>query len=78
MSLNTILSVFIRFETYTIMYDLKHEQECFIGYKTRGEDERFISDKARTASDLDGFISDPFYTHVISLFTKNIFKIDVL
>ena len=32
------------------MYYLKHEQECFIGYKTRGEDERFISDKARTAS----------------------------
>ena len=52
------------------MYYLKHEQECFIGYKTRGEDERFISDKARTASVLDGFKSDPFYTHVISLFTK--------
>ena len=53
-----------------IMYCLKHEQECFIGYKTRGEAERFISDKARIASVLDGFKSDLFYTHVISLFTK--------
>ena len=51
-------------------YYLKHEQECSIGYKTRGEDERFISDKARTASVLDGFKNDPFYTHLISLFTK--------
>ena len=32
------------------MYYLKHEQECFIGYKTRGEAERFISNEARTAS----------------------------
>ena len=56
------------------MYYLKHEQECFIGYKTRGEAERFISDKARIASVLDGFKSDPFYTHVISLFTKKFSK----
>ena len=27
-------------------YYLKHEQECFIGYKTGGEAKRFISDKA--------------------------------
>ena len=57
-------------------YYLKHEQECSIGYKTRGEDERFISDKARTASVLEGFKSDPFYTHVIIY--EKIFKIDVL
>ena len=32
------------------MYYLKHEHECFIRYKTRGAAERFISDKARIAS----------------------------
>ena len=32
------------------MYYLINEQECFIGFKTRGEAERFISDKAQTAS----------------------------
>ena len=55
-------------------YYLKHEQECFFGYITRGKDERFISDKAQTASVLDGFKSDPFYIHVISLFTKKFSK----
>ena len=55
-------------------YYLKHEQECFTGYKTRGEAEWFISDKARTASVLNGFKNDPFYTHLISLFTKNFSK----
>ena len=40
---------------YIIMYYLKHEQECFIRYKTRGDSGRFISDKARTASVLNGF-----------------------
>ena len=29
------------------MYYLKHAYECFIRYKTRGEAERFIPDKAR-------------------------------
>ena len=56
------------------MHYLKHEQECFIGYKMRGEADRFISDKARTASVLDSFKSNPFYTHVISLFTKKFSK----
>ena len=56
------------------MYYLKHEQECFIGYKTRGEAERFISNKARTASVLNGFINDLFYTHLISLLTKKLSK----
>ena len=55
-------------------YYLKHEQECFIGHETRGEDQRFISDKARNASVLDSFKSDPFYTHVIGLFTKKFSK----
>ena len=36
-------------------YYLINEQECFIGFKTRGEAERLISDKARTASFLNGF-----------------------
>ena len=40
------------------MYYLINEQECFIGFKTRGEAERFISDKARTASFLNGFKND--------------------
>ena len=56
------------------MYYLKHEQECFIGYKTRGEAERFISDKGRAASFLNGFKNDPFYTHLISLFRKKLPK----
>ena len=62
-----------RTQTYSKYY-LKHEQECFIGYKTRGEAERFIFDKARVASVLEGFKSDPFYTHFISLFTKKFSK----
>ena len=53
-------------KTY-IMYYLKHEHECFIRYKTRGAAERFISDKARIAS---VFKNDPFYTHLVTLFTK--------
>ena len=56
------------------MYNLKHKQECFIGYKTRVEAERFISDIARTASVLNGFKNDPLYTHLISLFTKKLSK----
>ena len=52
------------------MYYLKHEHECFIRYKTRGAAERFISDKARIASVLNSFKNDPFYTHLVTLFTK--------
>ena len=39
------------------MQYLKHEQEtqCFIRYKTRGEGERCISEKARIASVLNVF-----------------------
>ena len=33
-----------------IMYYLINKQECFIGFKTRGEAKRFISDKVRTAN----------------------------
>ena len=51
-------------------YYLKHEHECFIRYKTRGAAERFISDKARIASVLNSFKNDPFYTHLVTLFTK--------
>ena len=32
--------------------------------------ERFISDKARIASVLNSFKNDPFYTHLVTLFTK--------
>ena len=51
-------------------YYLKHEHECFISYKTRGAAERFIPDKARIASVLNSFKNDPFYTHLVTLFTK--------
>ena len=51
----------------TFKYYLKHEDECFIRYKTRGAVERFISDKARIASVLDSFKNDPFYTHLVTL-----------
>ena len=50
------------------MYYLIYEQECFIRYKTRGTDERFISDKARIASILNSFKNDPFYTHFIRVY----------
>ena len=62
------------------MYYLINEQECFIAYKTRGEAGRFISDKARTASFLNGFKNDPFYTHRPSyqFIYEKTFKIDVL
>ena len=49
---------------------LKHEHECFIRYKTRGAAERFISDKARIANVLNSFKNDPFYTYLVTLFTK--------
>ena len=57
-------------EVFVFMYYLKHEHECFIRYKTRGAAERFISDKARIASVLNSFKNDPFYTHLVTLFTK--------
>ena len=57
-----------------IMYHLINEQECFIGFKTRGEAERFISDKARIASILNSFKNDPFYTHFASVFAKEFSK----
>ena len=56
------------------MYYLINEQECFIGFKTRGEAERFISDKARIASILNSFKNDPFYTHFFSVFAKEFSK----
>ena len=48
----------------------KHEHECFIRYKMRGAAERFIADKARIASVLNSLKNDPFYTHLVTLFTK--------
>ena len=45
----------ISITSIVFMYYLINEQECFIGFKTRGEAERFISDKVRTASFLNGF-----------------------
>ena len=37
----------------------------------RGAAERFIADKARIASVLNSLIkNDPFYTHLVTLFTK--------
>ena len=58
------------YDKVDLMYYLKHEHECFIRYKTRGAAERFISDKARIASVLNSFKNDPFYTHLVTLFTK--------
>ena len=54
------------------MYYLKHEHECFIRYKTRGTAERFIADKARIASVLNSLKNDLFYTHLVTLFTKEL------
>ena len=57
-------------------YYLKHEHERFIiiDNKAQGAAERFIlSDKARIASVLlDSFKNDPFYTHFVTLFTKEL------
>ena len=36
----------------------------------RGAAERFIADKARIASVLKSLENDPFYTHLVTLFTK--------
>ena len=52
------------------MYYLKHEHECFIRYKMRGAAERFIADKARIANVLDYLKNDPFYTQLVTIFTK--------
>ena len=54
------------------MYYLKHEYECFIRYKTLGAAKGFISDKARIASVLNSFKNDSFYTHLVTLFTKEL------
>ena len=64
-----ILSLYI---VMSVMYYLKHENECFIRYKTWGAAESFISDKARIASVLNSFKNDPFYTHLVTLFTKEL------
>ena len=54
------------------MYCLKNTNmhECFIRYKMRGAAERFIADKTRIASVLNSLKNDPFYTHLVTLFTK--------
>ena len=57
-----------------VMNYLQHEQKCFIG----GTAERFIYDKDRTSCILNGFKNDPFYTHLIKLFTKKKFKIGIV
>ena len=36
----------------------------------RGAAERFIADKARIASVLNYLKNDPFYTHLVTIFTK--------
>ena len=36
------------------------------------------SDKARIASVLNSFKNDPFYTDLVTLFTKEVFNIDVV
>ena len=51
------------------MYYLQHEQECFIGKKTQGTVERFISHKIRTIHVLNDFKDKPFYTHLMNLLT---------
>ena len=53
------------------IYYLIYEQECFIRYKTRGASERFISDKARIASILKSFKSDPFFPILSVCLRKN-------
>ena len=54
------------------MYYLKHEHECSIRYKMQGAADSFISDKARIASVLNSFKNDPFYTHLVTLSTKEL------
>ena len=56
--------------TECCMYYLKHEHERFVRYKMRGAAERFIADKARIASVLNSLKNDQFYTHLVTLFTK--------
>ena len=52
------------------MYYLKHEHECFIRYKMRGAAEHFIADKAQIARVLNSLKNNPFYPHLVTLFTK--------
>ena len=54
-----------------------YEQECFIRYNTQAAAKRFISDKARIASVLNGFKNDPFYIHLVNLLAKE-FSIQML
>ena len=64
--------VFLKMSTIfrLFLYYLKHEHECFIRYKMRGAAERFIADKAKIASVLNSLKNYPFYTHLVTLFTK--------
>ena len=41
-------------------------------YKMQGVAERFISNKAQSTSIFKGFKSDPFYTYLVSLFSKKL------
>ena len=48
-----------------------------LSHKMRGAAERFIADKARIAGILNSLKNGPFYTHLVTLFTKK-FSIQML
>ena len=56
------------------LYYLKHEQQCFIRYKTRDAVDVLYSDKARTASVLNGLKNERYYLFICEV----IFKINVV
>ena len=66
-----VISSLVKYGKYECFrYYLKHEHECFIRYKMRGAAKRFIADRTLIASVLNSLKKDPFYTHLVTLFTK--------
>ena len=55
---------------YIFMYYLKHEHECFIRYKTRGAASVLYLISTNCESRVFSFKNDPFYAHLVTLFTK--------
>ena len=59
-----MVQIYYVFYIVIFTYYLKHEHECFIGTI------------ARIASVLNSFKNDPFYTYLVTLFTKEFLSID--
>ena len=58
-----------RLQIYIVICS-KHEQQRFIGFKTRGDSLYFRPDKTRAASFLNGFKNEPSYEFISEAILK--------